>query len=167
MIYPDECSIAKNRCQERQQLQTRQKSKQAVTDFLLPVATLLDIMSIPTTGPVSSGKPLIAGSSRKATPADLTRKVNPSTTRRIVTTIAFPLLIFLAVPYWWYVTSIVRLPLPIARIEALESSTVSDLSQRKLIGSHHWRGQRSYSPQIRIHIPNRNMRRLGLIIRKS
>jgi phosphatidylinositol glycan class S len=82
-------------------------------------------MSTLAPGPVSSDKPLEAGSSRRATPAELTRKVNPSTTRRIVTTIAFPPLILLAVPYWWYVTSIVRLPLPIARIEALESSTVS------------------------------------------
>ena len=82
-------------------------------------------MSTTTNGSVSSDKPLRAGGGRRMTPAELTRKVNPSTTRRIVTTIAFPLLILLAVPYWWYVTSIVRLPLPIARIEALESSIVS------------------------------------------
>jgi len=82
-------------------------------------------MSTPTIASASSDKALAADSSRRATPAELTRRVNPSTTRRIMTTIAFPLLILLAVPYWWYVTSIVRLPLPIARIEALESSTVS------------------------------------------
>jgi hypothetical protein len=68
----------------------------------------------------------VAGSStRRLTPAELTAAVNPSTRRRLVTTLAFPLLILLAVPFWWYTTSIVRLPLPIDRIEALELSTVS------------------------------------------
>ena len=62
---------------------------------------------------------------RGPTPAEITAAANPSHRRRMMTSLAFPLLILLAVPYWWYTTSIVRLPLPIDRIAALESSTVS------------------------------------------
>lgn len=77
-------------------------------------------------GPEPSGtRAAIRPAGERRTPAEITAAINPSTKRRLVTTFAFPLLILLAVPFWWYVTSIVRLPLPIERIEALERSTVS------------------------------------------
>lgn len=70
----------------------------------------------------------------RKTPAELTAEVNPSHARRLVTTLAFPLLMLLAVPYWWYTTSIVRLPLPVDRIATLETSTVSPLPVKLLEG---------------------------------
>lgn len=60
----------------------------------------------------------------QATPAAITLEINPSRRQRLITTLTFPLLILLAIPFWWYVTSIQRLPLPTARISALETATV-------------------------------------------
>ncbi|OWZ74350.1 hypothetical protein AYX14_00290 [Cryptococcus neoformans] len=56
------------------------------------------------------------------TPAELTASINPSPRRRLAIILAFPLLILLAVPFWWYTTSIERLPLPEGRISALEGA---------------------------------------------
>lgn len=44
---------------------------------------------------------------------------------RLLVVVCFPLFFLLAAPYWWYTTSIVRLPLPNERIVALESQRVS------------------------------------------
>lgn len=83
----------------------------------------MSVANLSKTGTESVAGP---GKSDKApTPASLTENANPSYRRRMMTTLAFPLLMLLAVPYWWYTTSIVRLSLPIDRISALESATVS------------------------------------------
>ncbi|KIR35177.1 phosphatidylinositol glycan, class S [Cryptococcus deuterogattii MMRL2647] len=56
------------------------------------------------------------------TPAEITASINPSPRRRLAIILSFPLLILLAVPFWWYTTSIERLPLPESRISALEGA---------------------------------------------
>ncbi|KIR64069.1 phosphatidylinositol glycan, class S [Cryptococcus bacillisporus CA1873] len=56
------------------------------------------------------------------TPAEITASINPSPRRRLAIILSFPLLILLAVPFWWYTTSIERLPLPESRISALEDA---------------------------------------------
>ncbi|BEI84378.1 hypothetical protein CcaverHIS002_0409820 [Cutaneotrichosporon cavernicola] len=53
--------------------------------------------------------------------APLIAAINPTRTRRWAVMLCFPLFIALASPWWWATTSIVRLPLPVARIAALES----------------------------------------------
>ncbi|KAK4684128.1 GPI-anchor transamidase subunit S, partial [Tremellales sp. Uapishka_1] len=55
-------------------------------------------------------------------PSEVTAAINPTTSRRLWIVLSFPFLILLAGPFWWYTTSIQRLPLPSARIAALESS---------------------------------------------
>ncbi|WVW79431.1 hypothetical protein I302_101400 [Kwoniella bestiolae CBS 10118] len=60
----------------------------------------------------------------KPTPAEVTKLINPSNKRRLLITLSFPLLFLLAVPFWWYTTSIERLPLPVSRIDALESLSI-------------------------------------------
>ena len=57
-------------------------------------------------------------------PSEITARLNPATSFRLLVTLSFPLLILLALPFWWYTTSIERLPLPTARISALEVSSV-------------------------------------------
>ena len=64
------------------------------------------------------------------TPREITDDLNPSTKRRLLVTLAFPLVLLLAVPFWWYTTSIERLPLPVDRIEALGTSDVSHYACR-------------------------------------
>jgi phosphatidylinositol glycan class S len=62
---------------------------------------------------------------RKGINADaVLRTINPSSRRRFLVTICFPLFVLLCLPWWWHTTSIVRLPLPKERIVALESITV-------------------------------------------
>lgn len=58
------------------------------------------------------------------TPAEITASINPSPRRRLAIILSFPLLILLAVPFWWCTTSIERLPLPETRISALEGANV-------------------------------------------
>lgn len=58
--------------------------------------------------------------------SEITRDLSPSTSTRLLITLSFPLLIIIALPFWWYTTSIERLPLPTARISVLETSTVRD-----------------------------------------
>ena len=58
-------------------------------------------------------------------PRELTDAANPPHGRRLLITLSFPLLFLLAVPFWWYTTSIERLPLPTSRIAHLETSIVS------------------------------------------
>ncbi|WVQ81496.1 hypothetical protein IAT38_003620 [Cryptococcus sp. DSM 104549] len=58
---------------------------------------------------------------RKATPVEVTATLNPPPRTRLAILVSFPLLILLALPFWWYTTSIERLPLPEARIDALEN----------------------------------------------
>lgn len=62
--------------------------------------------------------------SSKITPPEVTARINPTVRNRLLVVLSFPLIILLAVPFWWYTTSIERLPLPAARIHALENSTV-------------------------------------------
>ena len=59
------------------------------------------------------------------TPRELADELNPSNKLRLLIALAFPLVLLLGLPWWWYTTSIERLPLPAARIEALELSSVS------------------------------------------
>ena len=61
----------------------------------------------------------------RMTPAEVTAELNPSHRHRMLVVLSFPLLFLLAVPFWWYSTSIERLPLPTSRIAALETSAVS------------------------------------------
>lgn len=77
------------------------------------------------TGSGAPGSGRLDNESTPLTPARINANVNPPYRRRMITTLAFPLLMLLAVPYWWYTTSIVRLPLPVDRIAALESANVS------------------------------------------
>ncbi|WWC91140.1 uncharacterized protein L201_006081 [Kwoniella dendrophila CBS 6074] len=60
----------------------------------------------------------------RLTPAEVTSKINPTNKRRLSILFSFPLLFILAIPFWWYTTSIERLPLPVSRIEALSNLTV-------------------------------------------
>jgi len=53
------------------------------------------------------------------------RVINPSSRRRFLVTICFPLFVILCLPWWWHTTSIERLPLPKERIQALENAQVS------------------------------------------
>ena len=62
-------------------------------------------------------------------PSEITAALNPSPTRRLLITLSFPIFFLLAVPIWWYTTSIVRLPLPTDRIAALENAPVSHTPQ--------------------------------------
>ncbi|ODO04810.1 hypothetical protein I350_05420 [Cryptococcus amylolentus CBS 6273] len=55
-------------------------------------------------------------------PSALHEAVNPPPARRLATILSFPALFLLAIPFWWYTTSIVRLPLPESRIEHLSST---------------------------------------------
>ncbi|TYJ59055.1 hypothetical protein B9479_000044 [Cryptococcus floricola] len=55
-------------------------------------------------------------------PSALHAAANPPPTRRLATILSFPALFLLAIPFWWYTTSIVRLPLPESRIEHLSST---------------------------------------------
>lgn len=73
------------------------------------------------------------------TPAELTASINPPPRRRLAIILAFPLLILLAVPFWWYTTSIERLPLPEGRISALEGANVCISSETMLghTGTNH------------------------------
>lgn len=66
-----------------------------------------------------------SGGDHRVLPSEVTRRLNPSVPHRLLVTLSFPLLILLAVPFWWYCTSIQRLPFPTARISALETSVVS------------------------------------------
>ncbi|KAK1922767.1 phosphatidylinositol-glycan biosynthesis class S protein [Papiliotrema laurentii] len=67
-----------------------------------------------------------SGSRPQPSPRELTERLNPSVSTRLLVVLSFPLVLLLAVPFWWYTTSITRLPLPTARIEALELSTPID-----------------------------------------
>ncbi|OCF56400.1 hypothetical protein L486_06344 [Kwoniella mangroviensis CBS 10435] len=60
----------------------------------------------------------------KPTPAEVTAIINPSNKRRLLITLSFPLLFLLAIPFWWYTTSIERLPLPVSRIDALANLSI-------------------------------------------
>ncbi|WVQ63839.1 uncharacterized protein L199_001995 [Kwoniella botswanensis] len=60
----------------------------------------------------------------KPTPAEVTAIINPSNKRRLLITLSFPLLLLLAIPFWWYTTSIERLPLPVSRIDALADLSI-------------------------------------------
>ncbi|CAK9779956.1 hypothetical protein CC85DRAFT_158535 [Cutaneotrichosporon oleaginosum] len=55
--------------------------------------------------------------------APLLAAVNPPRSRRWAIMLCFPLFLALASPWWWTTTSIVRLPLPVERIGALESQS--------------------------------------------
>ncbi|WWD21249.1 hypothetical protein CI109_105733 [Kwoniella shandongensis] len=66
------------------------------------------------------------------TPAEVTAAINPSTKRRLWITLSFPLALLFAVPFWWYVTSIERLPLPESRISALENATLPSIRPKIL-----------------------------------
>ncbi|KAK8844094.1 hypothetical protein IAR55_006888 [Kwoniella newhampshirensis] len=68
----------------------------------------------------------------RKTPAEVTAAINPSTKRRLWITLSFPLLIVLAIPFWWYVTSIERIPLPESRIAALENATLPSIRPKIL-----------------------------------
>lgn len=63
----------------------------------------------------------------------LTARLNPSHQSRILTVLSFPLLLLVALPFWYYTTSIVRLPLPTGRIQALEGAEVGQSSAAKLV----------------------------------
>ncbi|KAL7422966.1 GPI transamidase component [Cryptotrichosporon argae] len=74
-----------------------------------------------------SSWPSSTSSSRPASPpsidaADVLARSNPSTSRRLLVVLCFPLLFLLAVPFWYHTTSIERLPLPSDRIAALASA---------------------------------------------
>ncbi|ORY28798.1 phosphatidylinositol-glycan biosynthesis class S protein [Naematelia encephala] len=68
----------------------------------------------------------------KSAPIDITKRLNPSSSQRLVILLSFPLLILLAVPFWWYTTSIERLPLPTDRIALLDTAR-SSLGQKSTI----------------------------------
>lgn len=55
----------------------------------------------------------------------LTARLNPTARSRLLIVLSFPLLLLVGLPFWYYTTSIVRLPLPTARIHALEQTPVS------------------------------------------
>nr|ODN90521.1 phosphatidylinositol glycan, class S [Cryptococcus depauperatus CBS 7841] len=55
------------------------------------------------------------------TPKEVTETINPSGSRRLVLILCFPLFFLLAIPFWWYTTSIERLALPESRILALNN----------------------------------------------
>lgn len=57
------------------------------------------------------------------TPRTLTASLSPSPLRRLLLVLSFPLFFLLALPFWYYTTSIARLPLPTARIERLANKT--------------------------------------------
>ncbi|ORX39337.1 phosphatidylinositol-glycan biosynthesis class S protein [Kockovaella imperatae] len=63
---------------------------------------------------------------RHPLPSEITNAFNPSHTRRLLVILAFPLILLLGAPIWWYTTSIERLPLPRERIAALESAIPVD-----------------------------------------
>ncbi|WRT69116.1 uncharacterized protein IL334_006100 [Kwoniella shivajii] len=69
----------------------------------------------------------------KPTPAEVTLQINPSTKRRLLITLSFPLLFLLAIPFWWYVTSIERLPLPVSRIDTLSNITIPEVRGKILV----------------------------------
>jgi hypothetical protein len=62
---------------------------------------------------------------RQKSPKEITDELNVSPRLRLIVTLCFPLVLLLAVPFWWYTTSIERLPLLVDRIEALTTSQVS------------------------------------------
>jgi hypothetical protein len=62
------------------------------------------------------------------------RAINPSNRRRFLVTVCFPLFVLVCLPWWWYTTSIERLPLPKERIEVLENARVS-----AAVGVWEWR----------------------------
>ncbi|WVR09020.1 hypothetical protein IAU60_006080 [Kwoniella sp. DSM 27419] len=69
----------------------------------------------------------------KLTPAEVTALINPAPRKRLSILFSFPLLILLAVPFWWYTTSIERLPLPVSRIDALSYTTIPPIWTRILL----------------------------------
>ena len=58
------------------------------------------------------------------TPKQITDRLNPSVSLRLLIMLSFPLVLLLGVPYWWHTTSITRLPLPEDQIAALENAQV-------------------------------------------
>jgi len=77
----------------------------------------------PTASSSGSGRRDV-GNARSTTPTESMATLNPSTRSRLFTTLSFPLLLLLALPFWWYTTSIERLPLPVDRIDRLSTATV-------------------------------------------
>ncbi|WVF65478.1 hypothetical protein IAT40_000206 [Kwoniella sp. CBS 6097] len=71
----------------------------------------------PPTVVMTSGK--ASRSDVKPTPKEVTLRINPSPKKRLSILFSFPILFLLAIPFWWYTTSIERLPLPTDRIDDL------------------------------------------------
>ncbi|RXK39002.1 hypothetical protein M231_03732 [Tremella mesenterica] len=69
----------------------------------------------------------------RLTPRELTASINPSPNTRLLITLSFPIFFLLAIPFWWYSTSIIRLPLPSSRIASLETSSSPHLRTKILL----------------------------------
>lgn len=70
------------------------------------------------------------------TPKEITDRLNPSTSLRLLLILSFPLVMLIGAPYWWYTTSITRLPLPVERIAALENAPVRQGLRYPIIPCH-------------------------------
>ncbi|OCF39417.1 phosphatidylinositol glycan, class S [Kwoniella heveanensis CBS 569] len=71
--------------------------------------------------------------SSKPTPKEVTARINPSSKKRLSILLSFPILFLLAIPFWWYTTSIERLPLPTARIDGLGGVGFPELKTKILL----------------------------------
>ncbi|WVQ93157.1 hypothetical protein IAU59_000221 [Kwoniella sp. CBS 9459] len=69
----------------------------------------------------------------KPTPKQVTARINPSARKRLSILFSFPVLFLLAIPFWWYTTSIERLPLPTARIDHLGGVRFPDIKTKILV----------------------------------
>ncbi|TXT13700.1 hypothetical protein VHUM_01067 [Vanrija humicola] len=58
--------------------------------------------------------------------------INPPARKRLLVALCFPLFVLVLAPYWWWATAIERLPLPAARIAALEAASTPEITTRIL-----------------------------------
>ncbi|GFZ47102.1 hypothetical protein JCM24511_04844 [Saitozyma sp. JCM 24511] len=69
----------------------------------------------------------------RPTPQEISEQINSPYRTRLLIILSFPVLFLLATPFWWYTTSIERLPLPVERISALENLPPPDVRSTILL----------------------------------
>ncbi|WWC63970.1 uncharacterized protein I303_106576 [Kwoniella dejecticola CBS 10117] len=99
----------------------------------MSISSPLSDMAGPSTAARGNGTVLKPGPS--PTPMEVTQSINPPNKKRLFILLSFPLLFLLAIPFWWYTTSIERLSLPIQRIDELDSIGIPAYRGKILITS--------------------------------